>query len=152
MPSRRPVLQLFVLLLMGFFVLCSDSYAQNSKSKSAKQTKKEPARKAESGDSSSTSAEVAPKTADKTQNKEQEKREQAVTIGTILLIGVLILGFFMISLILILGRRTRRIAKSKGPKQTVFDPLWYLKSRKKEESISPTDGQNGSDHFDSTQS
>ena len=82
MPSRRFVLQLFVLLLLGFFVLCSDSYAQNSKSKSAKQSKKEPARKTESGNSSSKSEEVAPKTADNTQNKEQEKREQAVTIAT----------------------------------------------------------------------
>jgi|GEM_PF-5565693 len=47
MPTRRPVWNLFVLSLLGFFVLRAESFAQEAQQNSDKQAKKEPTQKTE---------------------------------------------------------------------------------------------------------
>lgn len=151
MPTRRPVWNLFVLSLLGFFVLRAESFAQEAQQNSDKQAKKEPTQKTENESVPAKTVERISKKNSEIDEKEQEKREQAATIGSILLIGVLILGFLTITIILFWGRATRRLAKSRSSKKTVIDPLWYLKSQKKKESVSPTEGRDDNDRFDSTQ-
>ncbi len=64
-----------------------------------------------------------------------------VTIVSLVLVGVLLVGLALIAMTILWGNRTRREAKRPLPKQTTHDELWFLRSK----GDAPDDSQT-SDH------
>lgn len=64
-----------------------------------------------------------------------EKRQGLATAGIVLLAGIACSGLLLLAVVLILGRRARRIARAPVPSCAPPDELWYLRTRQKAEEI-----------------
>ena len=59
-----------------------------------------------------------------------EKKKLAVSVASMLIGGILVLGFLLLAMVFLLGRRARRIATERGRPIGTPDPLWYLRRKK----------------------
>lgn len=70
-----------------------------------------------------TKAEAADKVDDR------EAKERAVSAGILVLLGITIAGMGMVLLVMIWGRRVRRISLRSSGKTAPADPFWYLRAK-----------------------
>jgi len=64
---------------------------------------------------------------------EQKQQRSLVTAAFGLLMGIALIGVLMLMFVVVLGKRTRRIARKAAPPQSEVDELWYLRAEKKVE-------------------
>lgn len=79
------------------------------------------------------------------------RRERVVTAGTMVLVGIVAVGLTLIAVVMILGRRFRRVARQRPASPTVVDELWYLKSKKTPTSTNPQLNEGAGSNFDEPQ-
>ena len=60
------------------------------------------------------------------------QREQIATVAVTMLAAILFGAIFLLALILIWGRRLRRLARASTPKPTAVNETWYLKPDKED--------------------
>ncbi len=102
----RLLFAVFFLLLSGF------DLDRSNADESSRQTSSELVSHTESSDSG---------------NSQEEVQKRKLEIGMILVAGILMLGLFLVAVILVYGRRTRRrLALGRG-ESSPRDDLWYLK-------------------------
>jgi hypothetical protein len=56
-------------------------------------------------------------------------RRTVIALALLAIAGILVLGAGMIALVMLLGRRYRRVARQPLPRVTAVDPLYYLKQK-----------------------
>lgn len=64
-----------------------------------------------------------------------EKRQSLASAGIVLLAGIVCVGLLLMGVVLLLGRRIRRIARAPVPSCSAPDELWYLRTRQRAEEI-----------------
>lgn len=67
------------------------------------------------------------------------QREQIATIAMTMFAGILCGAIFLLALILIWGRRLRRLARASTPKPTAVNETWYLKPDKEDSAARSDD-------------
>lgn len=60
----------------------------------------------------------------------EEHKKQVVTVGMLVLVGVVLIGLMLIGMTIAWGSRVRKIARKPLPSQSPVDDLWYLKAKK----------------------
>jgi len=71
---------------------------------------------------------------------ESKSRKRAVVWSALfLVVGIAVLGVFLIVVVLLWGIRLRRRNRTRKPPPAPFDPLWYLRQRTSEEPRPPPD-------------
>ncbi len=60
--------------------------------------------------------------------EEIERRRKMAEVGLLILYGIIIVGLFLVGMVVVLGRRYRRLARQAAPQCKPIDPFWYLKS------------------------
>jgi hypothetical protein len=73
--------------------------------------------------------------------KIQARQERDVSIGFYLLIIMGIAGVTFAIMVVMWGSHVRRITRKRVSKQTLVDPLWYLKSNKTQETPKKMDSE-----------
>jgi hypothetical protein len=61
-------------------------------------------------------------------------KKRAVSLGFLMIAGILVAGAFLLVLVVTWGNRTRRLARSPLPPIVKPDELWFLKPKKEVES------------------
>lgn len=72
--------------------------------------------------------------------EEAKSKRRAVAVASILLALVTVTGLSLIGLIVVLGRRTRRMAKQPLPGGRPLDELWFLRKLRGSARPPPEDG------------
>jgi hypothetical protein len=64
---------------------------------------------------------------------EEKQKREAVVVGSLMLILVVVTGIGLVSMVLILGRRMRRMTRKPLPTAGPGDDLWFLRKPKRPE-------------------
>jgi hypothetical protein len=64
---------------------------------------------------------------------EEKQKREAVVIGGLMLILVVVTGIGLVAMVLILGRRMRRLTRKTLPTAGPTDDLWFLRKPKRSE-------------------
>lgn len=74
--------------------------------------------------------------------EKKKKMQRNADIGKVMLGGILILAILLFAIVLIIGRRYKRIVREPLPEAKPGDPLWYLKDKKPTEEPAEDEDEN----------